>query len=513
MTRRSFLKGIVAGTAVMSAAGTSEAKENAGIPNIVFILADDIGYGDLCCYGATKVKTPNLDRIATEGVRFTDAHSTASVCTPTRYSFITGQYAWRNRGGDHILSGVAPLAINTSMASTPSLLRKAGYATGIVGKWHLGLGTEEHPVDYNSDIRPGPLDVGFDYAFFFPATGDRVPCVYVENRRVVGLDPADPIRVSYGEKVGDDPTGLDHPEMLKMKADKSHSQTIVNGISRIGYMSGGQSARWVDEDIADTLTAKAVAFIERNKARPFFLYFAPNDIHEPMAPHARFKGTSDCGTRGDAIHELDCSVGEILAALDRLDLASNTLVIFTSDNGGAIKDTYDDGTNPLHARQAPNGPLRGTKGALYEGGHRVPFVARWPERIRAGTTSEALVGLIDMMATFAAVAKQEMPAAAGPDSFNVLPALLGENRKTSARDHLVLQINGAEPLGLRQGQWKLVTRRPGKAGESGVRADAELYNLDEDLAETNNLAAKYPEKVGAMISRLQHVREHERSRP
>jgi hypothetical protein len=232
MTRRSFLKGIVAGTAVMSAAGTSEAKENAGIPNIVFILADDIGYGDLCCYGATKVKTPNMDRIATEGVRFTDAHSTASVCTPTRYSFITGQYAWRNRGGDHILSGVAPLAINTSMASTPSLLRKAGYATGIVGKWHLGLGTEEHPVDYNSDIRPGPLDVGFDYAFFFPATGDRVPCVYVENRRVVGLDPADPIRVSYGENVGGDPTGLDHPEMLKMKADKSHSQTIVNGISR-----------------------------------------------------------------------------------------------------------------------------------------------------------------------------------------------------------------------------------------------------------------------------------------
>lgn len=513
MTRRNFIKGIGAGAAVMAAPGRGAAATEAGRPNIVFILADDIGYGDLCCYGATKVKTPNLDRIAAQGVRFTDAHSTASVCTPTRYSFITGQYAWRNRAGDHILSGVAPLSIDASISTTPSLLKQAGYTTGLVGKWHLGLGTEEQPVDYNHDIKPGPLDVGFDYAFFFPATGDRVPCVYVENRRVVGLDPNDPIRVSYKDKVGDDPTGLDHPESLKMKADKSHSQTIVNGISRIGYMTGGNAARWVDEDIADTLTGKAVAFIERNRDYPFFLYFAPNDIHEPMAPNPRFKGTSDCGTRGDVIHELDWSVGEILAALDRLDLAKNTLVIFTSDNGGAIKDTYDDGTNALHARQAPNGSLRGAKGTLYEGGHRVPFIAKWPGRIQAGTTSDALIGLIDMMATFGALAGQPMPEAAGPNSFNVLPALLGERTASPPRDHLVVQINGAEPLGLREGPWKLVTHRPTKAGDPDARAHAELYNLETDLGETNNLAAKHPERVIAMISRLQEVREQKQSRP
>jgi arylsulfatase A-like enzyme len=513
IARRSFLKGVAASAAALAASEPCGAATKTERPNVVFILADDIGYGDVCCYGATKVKTPNIDRIAIEGLRFTDAHSTASVCTPTRYSFMTGKYAWRNRAGDHILSGVAPLSIDPSIATTPSILRQAGYKTGIVGKWHLGLGTAEQPVDYGSDIKPGPLDVGFEYAFFFPATGDRVPCVYIEGRRVVGFDPSDPIRVSYTEKVGDDPTGADHPEQLKMKADRSHSQTIVNGISRIGYMSGGKSARWVDEDMADTLTGKAVAFIEQSKDRPFFLYFAPNDIHEPMAPNPRFKGTSACGTRGDVIHELDWSVGEILAALDRLDLARNTLVVFTSDNGGAIKDTYDDGTNSLHARQAPNGILRGEKASLYEGGHRVPFIARWPGRIKAGTTSDALIGLIDMMATFAAVAKREMPTAAGPDSFNVLPALLGENRKTPVRDHLVLQINGAEPLGLRQGPWKLVTRRPAGKGDAGGLSNAELYNLAEDLGEKNNLAAKYPDKVREMMSLLNQVRENGRSQP
>lgn len=509
IARRSFLKRVAAGAAAMAASksyGTTTATER---PNVIFILADDVGYGDVGCYGAEKVNTPNIDRIAAEGVRFTDAHSTASVCTPTRYSFMTGQYAWRNQAGDHILSGVAPLAIDTAMPTTPSILRQAGYTTGLVGKWHLGLGTKERPVDYNGDIEPGPLDVGFDHAFFFPATGDRVPCVYIENRRVAGLDPSDPIRVSYAEKVGDEPTGMERPDLLKMKADRSHSQTIVNGISRIGYMSGGKSARWVDEDMADTLTNSAVAFIEQNKDRPFFLYFAPNDIHEPMAPNQRFKGTSACGTRGDAIHQLDWSVGQILSALDRLGLASNTLVVFASDNGGAIKDTYDDGTNALQARQPPNGALRGEKSSLYEGGNRIPFAAKWPDRIEAGKTSDALIGLVDMMAAFAAVAGQEIPGDAAPDSFNVLPALIGDSSGPPIRDHLVVQTNGAEPLGLRQGPWKLVTRR----GSGRAPDTAELYNLSQDLAEKNNVAAQYPEKLEEMIALLQKVRERARSRP
>ena len=507
ITRRSFMKGVAVGTVAAIAQSKSFARETPRGPNIVFILSDDIGYGDLGCYGAAKVKTPNLDRLAREGIRFTDAHSTSAVCTPTRYSVLTGRYAWRCPEGDHILSGVAPLSIDPAMTTTPSLLKQLGYTTGLVGKWHLGLGTKEHPVDYNVEIKPGPVDVGFDYAFFYPATNDRVPCVYVENRRVVGLDPADPIQVSYEEKVGDDPTGKEHPELLKMKSNASHAQTIVNGISRIGYMAGGKAARWVDEDMADTFAGKAAAFIEQNKDRRFFLYFTPHDIHEPMAPHPRFRGTSDCGTRGDAIHELDWIVGEIVAALERSGLADNTLLVFSSDNGGAIKDTYDDGTNSEHARQPPNGILRGQKGGLYEGGHRIPLIARWPGHIKSGTTSDALVGLVDMMATFSAAAGHDLDENAGPDSFNAFPAFLGKKTNKLMRQSLVLHTNGNGPLGLRMGCLMLIT------GDRNNTKPAQLYNLAEDLAEANDLAAKYPEKVKELGADLKKLQDNGRSRP
>lgn len=479
-------------------------------PNIVFILADDIGYGDLGCYGATKVKTPNLDRIAREGVKCTDAHSPAAVCTPTRYGFITGQYAWRNPKGDHILSGVAPLAVPTNMPTVASVLKDAGYATGIVGKWHLGFGTEEKPVDYNNEITPGPLDLGFDYAFVIPATGDRVPCVYVENRRVVGLDPNDPIRVGYGAKVGDDPTGLDHPELLKIKADKSHSQTIVNGVSRIGYMSGGHAARWVDENIADTITAKAVSFIERSKEKPFFLFFSTHDIHEPMVPHPRFRGTSECGWRGDVIHQLDWSVGQVLDALDKNGLAENTLIIFSSDNGGAIKDTYDDGTNALHTLQPPNGTLRGQKGDLYEGGHRVPFIARWPGHIPAGSNSSATFALVDMMATYSAVVEKPLPPNAGPDSFNVLPALVGNAKPEALRDHLVMQSNLSHTLAIRKGPWKAILYRPPKTPD---KPSFLLFNLDEDPSESIDLSKQNPEKLNNLNALLESIKAQGHSRP
>ncbi len=463
-------------------------------PNIVFILSDDVGYGDLGCYGATRVRTPRLDRLAREGLRFTDAHSPASVCTPTRYALLTGKYAFR-QPGTGIAPGNATALIAAGTPTIASLLKHAGYQTGLVGKWHLSLGATE--PDFNGELKPGPLELGFDHAFFIPATGDRVPCVFVENHHVAGLDPADPIRISYNGPIGGEPTGLTHPERLKIKADKNHSQAIVNGISRIGYMTGGTAALWKDEDIADTLAQRAVAFIERQRAgTPFFLFLAPHDIHEPMVPHSRFRGTSDCGSRGDVIHQLDWTVGHVLDALERGGFAENTLVIFTSDNGGAIKHTYDDGTNGLHARQPPNGVLRGSKGALHEGGHRVPFIARWPARIPAGAESSALLAHVDMIATFAALTGRTVPANGGRDAVNVLPVLLGA-KGARGRAELVLQNNTGSLLALRSGPWKLM---------SGATRAAGLYHLGDDPKEESDLASAEPARVAALRARLDEIR-------
>jgi len=474
--------------------------------NIIFILADDIGYGDLGCYGATLVKTPNLDRLAREGCRFTDAHSPASTCTPTRRAFLTGRYSWRQQAGSSIAPGDAPLSITPGTPTAASLLKSAGYTTGVVGKWHLGLGAEAGP-DWNAEIKPGPLEIGFDYAFLMPATGDRVPTVYVENHRIVSLDSKDPIKVNYREKVGNDPTGRENPELLKLKHTHGHDFTIVNGIGRIGWMSGGNSARWVDEDMADTFTRKAVNFIERSAGKPFFLYFATHDIHVPRVPHARFKGSSECGTRGDVIQEFDWSVGEVLATIERLKLADNTLVIVTSDNGGVWDDGYEDMGTKDHKM---NGSLRGTKGTLFEGGNRVPFIARWPGKIKPGSTSAAMIAHLDMPATFAAIAGVKIPAGGCADSVNVLPALLGQSR--TGRSNFVAHNGGVRgPFAIRDGTWKLIepagAAGKGKAGkENRNPATVQLFNLADDLAETKNLAGQMPDKVAAMQSLLAKLR-------
>ncbi len=418
---------------------------------------------------------------------------------------MTGQYAWRHPPAARILSGVAPLCIPRGTVTLPSLLRDAGYATGCVGKWHLGLGGKDGP-DFNAEIKPGPREVGFDYSFIIPATGDRVPCVYVENGRVVGLDPKDPIRVRYGAPVGDEPTGAKDPELLTLKPSHGHADTIVNGISRIGFMAGGRAARWKDEDMADELTRRAVAFVEKNKGRPFFLYFATHDVHVPRAPHPRFRGKSGCGVRGDVIEEFDWCVGEVLAALERLHLDGNTLVLVSSDNGGVMDDGYADGAVKDANGHQCNGPLRGFKGGPYEGGTREPLLARWPGKVPAGKTSGELVCLVDLLATAAAVVGKELPEGAGPDSFNQLPALLAEKPAAPCRDHVIL--HGGGRLAIRKGPWKLIPAAGPNADKRG-----ELFNLADDVSETKDRAADKPEVVKELADLLKRLREAGHSRP
>ena len=501
------MKNALLGAAALPLASLSleKAARAGGLPNLVFILGDDIGYGDFGCYGATRIKTPNIDRLAGRGVRFTDAYAPSATCTPTRYSILTGEYAWRKKG-TQILPGDAALIIEPGRPTLPALMKKAGYAPGAVGKWHLGLG--EGNLDFNGEIKPGPLEIGFDYFFGMPATGDRVPCVYIENHRVVNLDPNDPIKVSYAKPVGDDPTGKTHPELLKLKLSAGHAGTIVNGISRIGFMAGGQAARWKDEEMADMFTRKAVEFIAKHKDGPFFLYFGTHDPHVPRVPHPRFRGTSGCGIRGDVIQEFDACVGEVMAALGRLGLADNTLVIVTSDNGGVVDDGYADGARRDLNGHSPNGPLRGTKYSAYEGGVRIPFIAYWPARIKQARVSKEVVCLIDMAATAAASAGVSLPAEAAPDSFN---CLLTMTKKTkSPRETLIL-----EGRAIRRGEWKYILReKPQKqeAKEGSEESAGELYNLADDIGETRDLAAKHPDLAKKLQAELMAARQAKRTR-
>lgn len=498
MTRRGFMS-----LAAAVAAATPQK------PNIVLIYADDVGYGDLGCYGTTSVKTPNLDRLAKQGLRFTDAHSSSATCTPSRYSMMTGEYAWRKKGTG-VLPGDARLIIEPGRYTLPAMLQKAGYKTGVVGKWHLGLGNGN--IDWNGDIKPGPLEIGFDSAFLLPATGDRVPCVYVEDHRVVGLDPADPIRVDYTKPIGDEPTGKKNPELLKMHPSHGHDMAIVNGVSRIGYMTGGKKALWVDEDMADVLTSKAISFVEKHKAGPFFLFFATHDIHVPRVPNLRFKGATSMGPRGDAIAELDWCVGQVMDRLEKLGLAGNTIVMFSSDNGPVVDDGYkDDAVEKLGAHK-PAGPLRGGKYSNFEGGTRVPLLVRWPGRVPRGVTP-AVVGQQDFLASFARMAGQTLPGDAAPDSVDVLDALLGKDKK--GRAHIV---EHARALSYREGDWKLIELNkgprvnPGPKTELGTGDEAQLYNVAKDRGETVDLAAREPERVKAMQAALEKIRASGRSR-
>lgn len=480
--------------------------------NVVIIYIDDLGFGDVSCYGATEISTPNIDKLASDGLLFTNGHCSSATCTPSRYSMLTGEYAWRKEGTG-IARGDAPMIIKPGRTTLATIFKNAGYTTGVVGKWHLGLGPQGGKADWNGEVKPGPLEIGFDYSFLIPATGDRVPCVFIEDYKVVNLDPNDPIQVSFDGKVGDEPTGKENPELLKMHPSHGHDNTIVNGISRIGFMAGGKSARWVDEDIADVITGKAVDFIEENKDKPFFLYFSTHDIHVPRVPNRRFVGKSGMGPRGDAILQMDWSTGQIMAALEENGLGDNTIVIFTSDNGPVVDDGYKDEAVEKLGSHKPAGPLRGGKYSAFDAGTRVPFIVWWPGQVKPGT-SDALVGQVDFLASFAAFTGQDIAEDVGPDSFNSLKTLLGESKK--GRPYL---IEHAGALSIIKDNWKYIepNNKPRLSNkwvniELGNDTVPQLYNLDLDIGEKNNVALEHPELVKELAGLLQKVKEGGRSR-
>jgi arylsulfatase A len=493
--RRDFLKTGITAVAGLTMPFRSFSAVLNKKPNIVVIMADDLGYGDVGCYGADALKTPNIDRLAKEGVRFTNGYCSAATCTPTRFSLLTGKYAFRQAG-----TGIAPpnatALIQPGTVTLPSLLKQAGYKTAVIGKWHLGLGKEPKP-DWNGELKPGPLEIGFDHCFLLPTTNDRVPSVYVENHRVRSLDPEDPLWVGR-ENPDNQPTGITHRHTLKMDWSEGHNNTIHNGIGRIGFFSGGHKARWRDEDLADAWVAESRQWIEENRNNPFFLFFSSHDIHVPRMPHERFQGKTGFGYRGDAIAELDWCVGQLLDTLDKLNLADKTLVIFCSDNGPVLDDGYKDGAVEKLGDHKPAGIYRGGKYSIYEGGTRTPFITRWPKTIKPGVSDE-MVCTIDLSASLTELVGRKLPEDACPDSFNVMPALLG-NKDAKGRDHLVQQAKG---LALRKGDWKLIRHRNKKY---------ELFNLTEDPGETKDVISKYPKLAEKLKLQLKKIETDGRSR-
>ncbi len=473
--------------------------------NVVLIYVDDLGYGDLSSYGATAIQTPNLDRIANGGVRFTNGHSSSATSTPSRFAMITGRYPWREKNV-RILPGSAPLLIDPAQMTLPRIMQNAGYKTGIVGKWHLGLGNGH--VDWNQRIAPGPNELGFEHAYIMAATQDRVPTVYIENGHVVNLDPNDPIEVNYKKNYEGQATGLDNPELTTMKWHHGHNQTIINGIPRIGYMKGGKAACWNDTDMADDLLAEAQEYIIENKNEPFFLYFAMQQPHVPRTPHPRFVGKSGMGPRGDVILELDWAIGEVLKTLEDNKLMEETMIIFSSDNGPVLNDGYNDDAVELLGDHLPAGPLRGGKYSLYEAGTRVPFMVYWKGQIEP-KVSDALVCQMDLFASFAHLFGQEL--ADDIDSQNMLDVFMGLSDK--GRESLIVEATSRTAL--KKGDYILIPPYKGAAVKEEVNIEVgnskkyQLYNLKEDIGQRNNLAESQPKLLKEMMKEYATLRGSE----
>jgi arylsulfatase A-like enzyme len=462
---------------------------------------DDLGYGDIGAYGATEINTPNMDKLAEGGLRFTQGYAASATCTPSRYALLTGVYPWRNKDAK-ILPGTAPLLIDTDQLTLPKMLKDEGYHTGVVGKWHLGLGDGQ--VDWNQRISPGPNEVGFDYSYIMAATQDRVPTVYLEDGKVVGLDPSDPIEVDYEENFEGEPTGRDNPEMLKMNWHHGHNNSIVNGIPRIGFMKGGEQALWVDEDMADHFLAKAQQYVREHKEDPFFLYYALQQPHVPRTPHPRFEGKSGMGPRGDVIVEADWCIGEFMNTLEEEGLSENTLIIFTSDNGPVLNDGYYDDAVEKLGNHTPQGPLRGGKYSLFEAGTRVPFVTYWQGKITPDV-SDALVSQIDLLTSLASLVGSE---AKGQDSEDFMETFIGKS--TKEREALILEATSRTAL--RRDDWIMIPPYGGPEINKNVNIELgnskefQLYNLSNDIGQQKNLAQTNPEKLKEMIAYFEDIR-------
>ena len=478
-------------------------------PNVIVILADDLGYGDLKCYGAKNVETPHVDKLASEGIRFTNAHTVAATSTPSRYSLLTGEYAWRRPDTD-IAAGDVKMIIRPEQYTMADMFKSAGYATAAIGKWHLGLGVKTGGQDWNAPLPAALGDLGFDYHYIMAATADRVPCVFIENGKVANYDPSDPIEVSYTKNFPGEPTGKDNPELLyNLHPSNGHDMSIVNGISRIGFMKGGGKALWKDENIADSITVHAIDFIKQHKDEPFFMYFATNDVHVPRFPHDRFRGKNPMGLREDAIAQFDWTVGQLMETLDQLGLTENTLIILSSDNGPVVDDGYKDKAEELLNGHTPSGPWRGNKYSAFEGGTAVPVIVRWPQKIKKTGDSDVLMSQIDWLASLGALINARLPKGSAPDSYDRLGNLIGTDK--TDRPWIVEQSMN-HTLSVRTKDWKYIepnddptTFMKAEKIETGNLNVPQLYEM-EKVSEQENVAEKYPEKVFELQTILRQIR-------
>ena len=463
-------------------------------PNIIIIYADDLGYGDVSSYGVGTLETPNIDKIANNGIRFTNGYASSATCSPSRYALMTGIYPWRNKKAK-ILTG-ANLIIDTLEMTIPKMLKTKGYETGIVGKWHLGLGDSK--INYNEKITPGPNEVGFDHSFIMADTQDRVPTVYIENGYVVNLDPNDPIEVNFGNNDYGLPSGKKNPELLSMMWHHGHNSAIVNGVPRIGYMKGGEKAKWSDIDMADKFLDEAKKYIDKVKDSPFFLFYTLQQPHVPRTPHPRFEGSSGMGPRGDVIKEADWCIGELYSHLEKNNLLENTIIIISSDNGPVLNDGYYDDAVEKLGDHTPAGRLRGGKYSLFEAGTRVPFITYWKGKTKPQVSDE-IVSQIDFLNSFSSLLGSDIKSRDGVDLSGVFFNNIG-----NGRDNLV--IEAVKRTALRSGNWAMIPPYNGPEKNTNVNIELgnskeyKLYNLENDLSQKNNLAESNPEKLQEMIN-------------